>query len=156
HLLEPPVPPRKRRPDLDIPADVEAVCLRALEKDRDKRWPDMDTFYRALGAAGGLPFEPSSVFVAPKAGLRYPALAETNPLARDSKTAIASSPPHGTFEDERPVRLETPSGSFGPGAKLGAIVAAVAIAGIVAVVALRSGRRSAPAAEASVAAAPPA
>ena len=44
HLLEPVVPPRKRRPDLDIPADVEAVCLRAMEKDRDKRWPDMDAF----------------------------------------------------------------------------------------------------------------
>ena len=63
HMLEPVVPPRKRRPDLDIPADVEAVCLRAMEKDRDKRWPDMDAFYRALGAAGGVPFEPSNVFV---------------------------------------------------------------------------------------------
>ena len=42
----------QRRPDLDIPPDVEAVCLRALEKDRDKRWQDMDAFYRALGARG--------------------------------------------------------------------------------------------------------
>ena len=55
HMLEPPVPPRQRRPNLDIPADVEAVCLRALEKDRDKRFADMDAFYRALGAAGGMP-----------------------------------------------------------------------------------------------------
>src|SRR5262245_25754390 len=45
HMMEPPVPLRQRRPDLDIPADVEAVCLRALEKDRDKRWQDMDAFY---------------------------------------------------------------------------------------------------------------
>ena len=78
HLLEPPVPPRKRRPDLDIPPDVEAICLKAMEKDRDKRYADMDAFYRALGAAGGVPFEPSQVFVAPrppKASLKYPTLA---------------------------------------------------------------------------------
>jgi len=63
HMLEPPVPPRQRRPDLDIPEEAEAVCLRALEKDRDKRWQDMDAFYRALGAAGREPFEPSGVYV---------------------------------------------------------------------------------------------
>ena len=89
HLLEPVVPLRKRRPDLDIPADVEAVCLRAMEKDRDKRWPDMDAFYQALGAAGGVPFEPSNVFVAPQASLKYPQLTEANAGARQSKTAIS-------------------------------------------------------------------
>ena len=78
HLLEPVVPPRKRRPELDIPADVEAVCLRAMEKDRDKRWSDMDAFYQALGAAGGVPFEPSNVFVPPQASLKYPRLTEAN------------------------------------------------------------------------------
>ena len=94
HLLEAPVPPRKRRPDLDIPPDVEAICLKAMEKDRDKRLPDMDAFYRALGAAGGLPFEPSQVFVAPrppKASLKYPTLAAANLEARESRTAIARS-----------------------------------------------------------------
>jgi serine/threonine-protein kinase len=44
HLLEAPVPPRKRRPDLEIPGEIEAICLRAMEKDRDKRFPDMDAF----------------------------------------------------------------------------------------------------------------
>ena len=70
HLLEPPIPPSKRRPDLDILPDVEAVCLKAMEKDRDKRFSDMNELYRALGAAGGLPFEPSSVFVPPPANLK--------------------------------------------------------------------------------------
>ena len=119
HLLEPVVPPRKRRPELDIPADVEAVCLRALEKDRDKRWPDMDAFYQALGAAGGVPFEPSNVFVPPQASLRYPQLTEANAKARQSKTAISVSPPSGTFDDERPQRAEAPAGSLSAGAKLG-------------------------------------
>jgi serine/threonine-protein kinase len=136
HLLEPPIPPRKRRPDLDIPADVEAVCMRAMEKDRDKRWPDMDALYRALGAAGGQPFEPSAVFTAPKASLRYPTLAESNPRVGDGRTAIAASGPRGTFEDERPIRPE--GRGLGTGVKIGALVAGVAIATVVAVTLLRS------------------
>ncbi|HTB56521.1 MAG TPA: serine/threonine-protein kinase [Polyangia bacterium] len=141
HLLEPVVPPRKRRPDLDIPADVEAVCLRAMEKDRDKRWSDMDAFYQALGAAGGVPFEPSNVFSPPQASLKYPRLTEANADARHSKTAISVSPPVGTFEDERPQRAEGPAGSLSARAKL-----ALAVAGAVAVVlalvlALRGGHQ---------------
>src|SRR3954453_1428133 len=116
HLLEAPVPPRKRRPDLDIMPDVEAICLRAMEKDRDKRFADMDALYRALGAAGGIPFEPSSVFVpprVPKASLKYPTLAAANLAARESRTAIATS--GGTFDDERPVRPDqAPAGSRRP------------------------------------------
>ena len=125
HLLEPVVPPRKRRPDLDIPADVEAVCLRAMEKDRDKRWPDMDAFYQALGAAGGVPFEPSNVFIPREAStkaaaLKYPRLTESNEAAaRESKTAIAASPPTGTFDDERPAACPSDAGSA-RGAKIGA------------------------------------
>ena len=74
------MPPRKRRPDLDILPDVEAVCLKAMEKDRDKRFADMDALYRALGAAGGLPFEPSSrVHARRPPSLKYPTLAERQP-----------------------------------------------------------------------------
>ncbi len=140
HLLEPVIPPRQRRPDLQIPADVEAVCLRALEKDRDKRWADMDEFYRAIGAAGGQPFEPSTVrnyLVKPDlpgATLKYPSLAEPNAEVRDSRTAIAATPPVGTFDDERPSRPEPPRGGLGARAKL-ALGAAAALA-IVAVLVL--------------------
>jgi serine/threonine-protein kinase len=159
HLLEPVVPPRKRRPDLQIPADVEAVCLRAMEKDRDKRWPDMDAFYRALGTAGGQPFETSNVHAGlnpgepPRASLKYPTLAEPNADVRDSKTAIAASPPVGTFDDERPMRAEA-AGGLPARAKLG--IAALVSAGIVvtAVLALRGGSR--PAASAPPPAAAPA
>jgi serine/threonine protein kinase len=38
---EPPVPPRVRRPDLDIPHAVERVILTAMEKDPAARWPTM-------------------------------------------------------------------------------------------------------------------
>jgi hypothetical protein len=139
HLLEPVVPPRKRRPELDIPADVEAVCLRAMEKDRDKRWPDMDAFYQALGAAGGVPFEPSNVFIAPQASLKYPRLTEANTEARHSKTAISVSPPVGTFEDERPQRAEGPAGRLSAGAKIGLGVAGAVAVGLALVLALRGG-----------------
>ncbi len=141
HLVEAPVPPRQRRPDLDIPADVEAVCLRALEKDREKRWPDMDAFYRALGAAGGGPFEPSNVFIPPTASLKYPILADTNPLPRESKTAISVSPPSGTFEDERPQRPDELAGGLGLRTKIALGVGAVVVVVIVFVLALRPGSR---------------
>jgi serine/threonine protein kinase len=151
HLIEPPVPPRQRRPDLDIPADVEAICLRALEKDREKRWPDMDAFYRALGAAGGIPFEPSNVFV-PPAHLKYPALAEANRLPRESRTAISVSPPSTTFEDERPQRAEEPAVGLGPRLKLAAAIGAIAVVvvAVVIVLALRPGGHPSPAPEAVV------
>jgi eukaryotic-like serine/threonine-protein kinase len=139
HLLEPVVPPRKRRPDLDIPSDVEAICLRAMEKDRDKRWPDMDAFYQALGAAGGVPFEPSNVFVAPPASLKYPGLKEANAEARQSKTAISVSPPVGTFEDERPQRANARTGSLSAGAKIGLGVAGAVAVVLALVLALRGG-----------------
>jgi serine/threonine protein kinase len=155
HLVEAPVPPRRRRPDLEIPADVEAVCLRALEKEREKRWPDMDAFYRALGAAGGVPFEPSNVVVPPTASLKYPALAEANPLPRESKTAISVSPPSGTFEDERPQRPDDPIGGLGARAKIGLAVGAVVAVVLVVVLALRPGARP-PAVTAAAIAAPPA
>jgi serine/threonine-protein kinase len=152
HLLEPVIPPRKRRPDLDIPADVEAVCLRAMEKDREKRWPDMDAFYQALGAAGGVPFEPSNVFVPPEASLKYPRLTEANPLAeRESKTAIAAISPTGSFDDERPVRAG--GGGLSPAVKIGLGVAGVAVAAVVLALALRGGH---PAAQPTVVAPAPA
>jgi eukaryotic-like serine/threonine-protein kinase len=149
HLVEAPIPPRQRRPDLDIPADVEAICMRALEKDREKRWPDMDAFYRALGAAGGVPFEPSNVFSPPTASLKYPVLADANPLPRESKTAIAISPPSGTFDDERPVRSEDPPAGLGARAKLGLGLGAVLVVVIVFILALRSGGRHPAATEAT-------
>src|SRR4029078_11433127 len=138
HLLETPVPPRKRRPDMAITPEVEAICLRAMEKERDKRFPDMDALYRAFGAAGELAFEaahgvvaagrfafePSQVFVAPrapKASLKYPTLATLNQENRESRTAIAVG--SGAFADERPGRPgggdEAPRGKRDPRVRAG-------------------------------------
>jgi Protein kinase domain len=163
HLLEAPVPPRKRRPELEIPGDVEAICLRAMEKDRDKRYPDMDAFYRALGGAGDFGFEPSQVFVTPrlpKASLKYPTLAGGNPEARASMTAVAVP---GTFEDERAGRQlrqpaqrlmdDAPAGSRKP-MTLALIAGAVVLAVVGAVFALKPSSKEAPAATATAPAPP--
>jgi serine/threonine-protein kinase len=39
--------PSQRAPD--VPAELEAVCLRALERDRERRWPTAHAFLGALG-----------------------------------------------------------------------------------------------------------
>jgi len=138
HLLEPVVPPRQRRPDLEIPADVEAVCLRAMEKDRDKRFPDMEAFHRALSAARG------DSSAAASASLKYPALAQPSADVRESKTAITASPPVGAFDDERPDRLAPPARGLGLGAKVGLAAAATVGLILALVLALRGGPAQAP------------
>src|SRR5919106_1503434 len=37
HMFENPIPPRDRRPDLDISPDLNALVMRALAKDRNER-----------------------------------------------------------------------------------------------------------------------
>jgi tRNA A-37 threonylcarbamoyl transferase component Bud32 len=51
HLLEPAVAPSTRRPDLGIPPAVDALVLKALEKDREKRWDSVDQLMAALNAS---------------------------------------------------------------------------------------------------------
>jgi len=46
---ERPVPPRERAPELRIPAAVEEICLRALEKFPGHRYADAGELARALG-----------------------------------------------------------------------------------------------------------
>src|SRR3954469_12483285 len=50
HLLEDPIAPSARRPDLGIPPELDEVILRALEKDRDQRWQNMDEIMAAVAA----------------------------------------------------------------------------------------------------------
>ena len=51
HAYEAPIPPRALRPDLEIPPSVEAVVMRALEKEPDRRWRDMTEMGEAIGRA---------------------------------------------------------------------------------------------------------
>jgi tRNA A-37 threonylcarbamoyl transferase component Bud32 len=155
HMLETVVPPRQRKPHLGIAPDVEAVCLRALEKERDKRWQDMDAFYRALGSAGGEPFEASGLYT-PSAALRYPVLAQPNALAREMRTEMAPAPVVAAparygderFADERPVVRKS------AGLKLGGVVAVVAVIAALAIWELKPSPRAPVVAPTAVVAAP--
>ena len=51
HISEAPVPPRARRPDRGISAALEAVILRALEKDPAHRYASARELAEALIAA---------------------------------------------------------------------------------------------------------
>jgi hypothetical protein len=51
HAHEPVVPPRVRRPDLDIPLSVEGIVMRALEKDPARRFADMAEMGEAITRA---------------------------------------------------------------------------------------------------------
>src|SRR5579862_4393525 len=41
HLRDPVMPPRQRRPDLEIPSRAQDIVMRALEKKREDRWQEM-------------------------------------------------------------------------------------------------------------------
>ncbi|MDB4968741.1 MAG: hypothetical protein JWN44_4430 [Myxococcales bacterium] len=53
HMFENPEPPSQRNPAAHIPPDVEAVCLKALAKDRDQRYQTMKEVAVALEACAG-------------------------------------------------------------------------------------------------------
>jgi hypothetical protein len=48
HLRDPVMPPRQRRPDLEIPSRAQDVVMRALEKKREDRWQDMTEVQQAI------------------------------------------------------------------------------------------------------------
>ena len=53
HLMEDPVPPSVRRPDLPITVEMDGLVLKALEKDREKRWQSMAELIEAVGVCPG-------------------------------------------------------------------------------------------------------
>jgi hypothetical protein len=51
--MEEPVPPSARRPDLVITPEMDALVLKSLEKDREKRWQSMAELVEAVGVCPG-------------------------------------------------------------------------------------------------------
>lgn len=51
HLTEEPIPPRTRKPEWNIPAALEHVCLEAMRKARGDRYPDAAAMSEALESA---------------------------------------------------------------------------------------------------------
>jgi eukaryotic-like serine/threonine-protein kinase len=55
HLMEDPVPPSVRRPDLVVTPEMDMLVLKSLEKDRDKRWQSMAELMEAVAVCPGPP-----------------------------------------------------------------------------------------------------
>jgi eukaryotic-like serine/threonine-protein kinase len=66
HLLEEPVPPSARRVDLPLTAAMDGLVMKALTKERGRRWQSMDEMIAAItsidrdrpGRASGVPIVP--------------------------------------------------------------------------------------------------
>ncbi|MCB9554534.1 MAG: serine/threonine protein kinase [Deltaproteobacteria bacterium] len=54
HVQEQPVPPRRRKPELGIPVQLERIVLRAMQKERADRYPSAAEMLRALPASDAL------------------------------------------------------------------------------------------------------
>lgn len=65
HLFEQPMPPSRCVPSLQIPADVEAIVLKALAKDRNDRFQSMSEMGAAIAQASGRIAHASSDMLAP-------------------------------------------------------------------------------------------
>ena len=48
HLTEKPIPPRKRRPELNIPESLEKIVLKAMAQQKENRYASMDELANVL------------------------------------------------------------------------------------------------------------
>jgi serine/threonine-protein kinase len=94
-LNDKPVPPRERRPDLNIDPDLEALVLKCLAKNRDERVQSMDDLLASLtqvrshisGQSRGMQRGPD-----PLAGISPPGLLNPTPPVRSLSAAAAGTP----------------------------------------------------------------
>jgi serine/threonine-protein kinase len=135
HMLEPVIPPRQRRPDLDIPEDIEAVVMRAVQKERNARWEDMNAFCRALAACGGEVYD----FSGPHSGRINLKVADpvSPSAAHVAPQPLAELPPRPTSTEILPLP-DTQEMLAQAGARTGRsnLVAGLVVAGIVVIAAV--------------------
>ena len=95
HLVEAPVPPSKRRPDLRLPKIVDDVVLRGLEKEREMRYPTAVAFREVLEGVLGATSGPATP-VAPSARAAQPTVRDISghdlTMQVDTGTIPAQSP----------------------------------------------------------------
>jgi serine/threonine-protein kinase len=145
-LQDPPRPIRSTR--VDVPPQLEAVVANALEKDRDRRFPNIGQFAAALAPFGSPSARASAERIARVLGLPIPpAAAMTAPVVPFPH--LDPSPSNGAFWRQAPMSVTTGgSGSIasdvprrGPGGAIAVgVFLLVAVAGGVGLVAF--GRHS--------------
>jgi len=95
HLVEAPMPPSKRRPDLRLPKIIDDVVLRGLEKEREMRYPTAVAFREVLEGVLGATSGPATP-VAPSARAAQPTVRDISghdlTVQVDTGTIPAQSP----------------------------------------------------------------
>jgi tRNA A-37 threonylcarbamoyl transferase component Bud32 len=158
HLMEDPVPPSVRRPDLVITPEMDALVLKALEKDREKRWQSMAELVEAVSVCPGPPADavpkaPSGQTV--EMGGAHAAAALRVLRAKDQETArISRRAVDSALASSGEMAAEIGARK---GRKIVLVVVGVAVgAGIAIWLAMSHGQPPAPPPPAAVAAPPPA
>ena len=102
HLVETPVPPSKRRPDLRLPKIVDDVVMRGLEKEREMRYPTALAFREVLEGVLGATSGPATPVA--------PSVRASSPTVRDiSGHDLTAAGARGTGT----VPLQSPADKFG-------------------------------------------
>ena len=95
HLVEAPMPPSKRRPDLRLPKIIDDVVLRGLEKEREMRYPHAAAFREVLEGVLGATSGPATP-VLPSARAAQPTVRDISghdlTMQVDTGTIPAQSP----------------------------------------------------------------
>ncbi len=134
HVNEP-VPPLRMPAGVEVPAGLEALVMRCLEKDPDHRFPNADTLIRALqDVAGGAL---TSGEISNSSGIRSDEISAEPPTAVGKAMAIRAlatpTPPLARGEMQEPALPRGPSA----GVKAGIFFGAIVIGGAAAFFALR-------------------
>ncbi len=113
HVLEPPVPPREARPDLNIAPVLEEIVLRCLAKEREDRYQSMDEVLMHLKIARsqttGVPAPITAPPYAPPSTRPPPTPHPEMRTPRRPMMSMPPPPPADAFEDEPEPQLVSPS-----------------------------------------------
>jgi serine/threonine-protein kinase len=148
HLVEPAVPPSQRRPDLGIPAAVDALILGAMAKDPRARPQTMEALgeqiaalRQRLGAEPTAPQAPAMAAPAAHPDAPYPE-AGSAPVAYAPPSMPSPTPPPGTMPGAPLAAAYTPwppgpapgmgSAALPPAAGARRKAAIIAVAGVIA------------------------
>jgi len=150
HINEAVEPPRKRRPDLGIPEELEAAIMRALSKKPDDRQPTVTQLRLAVARhiAGPIPLS-AAVSTSPTLPGAPPLEPEQPPTLATPSRASRPQPAAFTPLPRNPSAPPPPDEPFAdtlyrvprrnPWPLVGALGGLVAIAGVVVLMATRSG-----------------
>ena len=134
HMTELPPPPSRRRPDLQVPAHLETIALKCLEKEPGRRYQTADELIAALESGAGMhPNPPLRAAAAPPptaAASFAPALPATATHVRTTPTTPGSDTRPTVPAGQAAAQMPPPAGSKAGGLAMAAgVLLLVGIAG---------------------------